>query len=139
MIKKQVWRINKKVLPQHSDHAGVMWHGTYFNWLEEARINALSKAGINYVDLTKAGFELPLINASIKYISPLFLGDKVIVESLFKISNSPKININSKFINNSDHILTTAEVNLVLVRKNNFAIVKKRPDFISNAFCKLNG
>ena len=47
-----------------------MWNGTYFNWLEEGRINALLKAGINYVDLTKKGFELPLIYTSIKYISP---------------------------------------------------------------------
>ena len=53
MNNKTVWRINKIVLPQDSDHAGVMWHGKYFNWLEEARVNALSKAGINYVDLIK--------------------------------------------------------------------------------------
>ena len=114
---KKVWKINKLVLPQHSDHAGVMWHGTYFNWLEEARVNALSKAGINYVDLTKNGFELPLIDTSIKYIAPLFLGDNIIIETLFKISKSPKIKIHSKFINKSKKVLTVAEVNLVLINK----------------------
>ena len=138
MIKKQVWRINKKVLPQHSDHAGVMWHGTYFNWLEEARINSLSKSGINYFDLPKNGFELPLINASIKYILPLNLGDNIIIESIFNIGKSPKIKINSKFINESKKVTTVAEVNLVLVDKINFSIIRKRPDFISKAFLKLN-
>ena len=136
---KKVWKINKLVLPQHSDHAGVMWHGTYFNWLEEARVNALSKAGINYVDLTKNGFELPLIDTSIKYIAPLFLGDKIIIETLFKISKSPKIKIHSKFINKSKKVLTVAEVNLVLINKNSFSIVRKRPEFISKAFSNLNG
>ena len=29
---KPVWTIEKIVLPQHVDHAGVMWHGKYFNW-----------------------------------------------------------------------------------------------------------
>ena len=135
---KKIWKINKTVLPQHSDHAGVMWHGVYFNWLEEGRINALSKAGINYFDLTKKGFELPLINTSIKYILPLFLGDNVIVESLFNIGKSPKIKINSKFINESKKVMTIAEVNLVLIDKNNFSIIRKRPDFISKAFLKLN-
>ena len=48
---KPTWKINKTVLPQHVDHAGVMWHGTYFNWLEEGRINALSKVGIDYSNL----------------------------------------------------------------------------------------
>ena len=138
MKKNKVWRINKTVLPQHTDHAGVMWHGTYLNWLEEGRFDALSKVGINYFDLTKKGFELPLINASIKYILPLYLGDNITIESLFKIGKSPKIKINSKVINHSKTVLTIAEVNLVLVDKNNFSIIRKRPDFISEAFLKLN-
>ena len=137
MNTKKVWKINKVVLPQHSDHAGVMWHGTYFNWLEEGRINALSEAGINYFDLTKKGFELPLINASIKYILPLCLGDKITIESLFNIGKSPKIKIYSKFIKESKKVMTTAEVNLVLVNKHNFSIIRKRPDFISKVFSKL--
>ena len=138
MNTKKVWQINKTVLPQHSDHAGVMWHGAYFNWLEEGRINALSKAGINYVDLTKKGFELPLVNASIKYILPLRLGDNITIESLFNIDKSPKIKIYSKFINESKKVMTIAEVNLVLIDKNNFSIIRKRPDFISKVFLKLN-
>ena len=137
MNTKKVWKIHKIVLPQHSDHAGVMWHGTYFNWLEEGRINALFKAGINYFDLTKKGFELPLINTSIKYILPLRLGDNITVESYFDICKSPKIKIYSKFINNSKKVMTVAEVNLVLVDKNNFSIIRKRPEFISKAFLKL--
>ena len=138
MNKKKVWKINKKVLPQHSDHAGVMWHGRYFNWLEEGRIDALYKSGINYFDLTKKGFELPLISSSIKYILPLFTGENILIESLFNIDKSPKIKINSKFINESKKVTTLAEVNLVLVDKNNFSIIRKRPDFISKAFLKLN-
>ena len=41
MNSKPVWKIEKIVLPQDADHAGVMWHGNYFKWLEESRINAL--------------------------------------------------------------------------------------------------
>ena len=138
MNTKKVWKINKTVLPQHSDHAGLMWHGTYFNWLEEGRINALSRAGINYFDLTKDGFELPLINTSIKFILPLRLGDNVIIESLFNIGKGPKIKIDSKFINENKIVMTIAEVNLVLVDKNNFSIIRKRPEFISKGFLKLS-
>ena len=138
MTTKSVWEINKIVLPQHSDHAGVMWHGTYFNWLEEGRLDALSKAGINYLDLTKKGFELPLIDTSIKYIFPLYLGDLITIESFFKVGKSPKINIQSRFLNKNKKVLTIAEVNLVLVNNLDFSIVRKRPDFISKAFCKLN-
>ena len=135
----KIWKINKIVLPQDSDHAGVMWHGKYFNWLEEARINALSKAGINYINLIKKGYELPLIDASIKYISPLFIGDNITIESQFKISKSPKIRIHSKFIKENKKVLTIANVDLVLINKDNFSIIRKRPEFISKGFLKLNG
>ncbi len=139
MTAKSVWKMNKIVLPQDSDHAGVMWHGNYFKWLEESRIKALSEVGVNYFDLTKNGFDLPLINTSIKYILPLYIGEKITIESVFNIGKSPKINVNSKFLNEKNKILTISEVNLVLINRINFSIVRKRPDFLSNAFCKLNG
>ena len=139
MNSKQVWKIEKIVLPQHSDHAGVMWHGTYFNWLEESRINALLEVGISYSELTKKGLDLPLINTSIKYKSPIFLGEKITIESEFNIEKSPRINVNSKFLNNKKEILTIAEVNLVLINKINFSIIRKRPNFLAEAFIKLNG
>ena len=84
-------------------------------------------------------FDLPLIDTSIKYISPLLLGDNITIETIFKISKSPKIKIYSKFMNKSKKVLTIAEVNLVLINKNSFSIIRKRPDFISKAFLKLNG
>ena len=139
MNSKPVWKIEKIVLPQHADHAGVMWHGTYFNWLEESRINALFEVGINYSELAKKGFNLPLIDTSIKYKSPLFLGEKITIESEFNIDKSPRINVISNFLNKKNEVLTIAEVNLVLINKLNFSIIRKRPDFLSEAFSKLNG
>ena len=125
MKRNNIWKINKIVLPQDSDHAGVMWHGTYFNWLEESRIDALSKVGMNYFDLTKKGYELPLIDASIKYILPLYLGDVIEIQSVFNINKSPKINIHSNFISIDNKVLTTAEINLVLVNKLNFSSLNR--------------
>jgi len=139
MNSKPIWKIEKIVLPQHTDHAGVMWHGSYFNWLEESRINALLEVGVSYFELTKKGLDLPLINTSIKYKSPLFLGEKITIESEFYIGKSPKINIISKFLNKKNQTLTIAEVNLVLINNLNFSIIRKRPEFLSEAFTKLNG
>ena len=139
MNSKPIWKIERIVLPQHADHAGVMWHGTYFNWLEESRINALLEVGVSYFELTNKGLDLPLINTSINYKLPLYLGEKIIIESEFNICKSPKINVISKFLNKKHKILTIAEVNLVLINKLNFSIIRKRPDFLSEAFTKLNG
>ena len=139
MQTKKVWKINKIVLPQHVDHAGVMWHGSYLNWLEEGRLKAISDVGLNYCEITKKGFDLPLVNTSIKYTAPLYLGEKITIESVFTISKSPRIKVNSKFLNSEKKVLTIAEVDLVLIKNINFSIVKKRPNFISKAFFKLQG
>ena len=139
MNSKPVWKIEKIVLPQHADHAGVMWHGTYFNWLEESRINAFLEVGVSYFELTNKGLDLPLINTSINYKLPLYLGEKITIESEFNIEKSPRINVISKFLNKKNEILTIAEVNLVLINKLNLSIIRKKPDFLSEAFSKLNG
>ena len=138
MKTNKIWRINKNVLPQNVDHAGIMWHGSYFNWLEESRIKALSEVGINYYKLTKEGYEFPLINASIKYILPLYLGENISIESIFTIGKSPKINVKSKFLNLEKKIATIAEVDLVFINKINLSIIRNRPDFLSKALYKLN-
>ena len=71
------WRLERRVLPQHTDHAGVMWHGAYLAWLEEARVEALQQAGLAYADLSGRGLELPVVNLSIQYKQSLLHGDRV--------------------------------------------------------------
>ena len=44
-----------------------MWHGAYLNWLEEARIEALSEVGCSYQELSAEGYELPVVSLSINY------------------------------------------------------------------------
>lgn len=41
-----MWTLTMRVLPQHTDYAGVLWHGAYVQWLEEARVEALQAAGL---------------------------------------------------------------------------------------------
>ena len=131
------WIIRKEVMPQHTDHAGVLWHGYYINWLEEARIDALSKVGIKYIDLIKDGYEMPVVNIEIKYKSPILHGEEILIESEFVINESPRIKINSNFIGRNNIITTSSSIDLVLINKENFSIVRKKPKFFLEALNKL--
>jgi acyl-CoA thioester hydrolase len=75
------WRLRRRVLPQHTDHAGVMWHGAYLAWLEEARVEALAAVGMAYCELSARGMELPVVELNIHYLQPLRHGDAVDVIS----------------------------------------------------------
>ena len=137
MIKKNYWRIRKETLPQHTDHAGVLWHGYYFNWLEEARLDALSKVGLRYIDLIKDGYEMPVISIDIKYKSPIFHGELILIESEFFINGSPRINVKSNFFGTNNKLVTSSNIDLVLINKENFSIARKKPKFLLEALNNL--
>ena len=137
MSRRNHWIIRKEVMAQHADHAGVLWHGYYINWLEEARIDALSKVGIKYIDLIKNGYEMPVVSIEIKYKSPILHGEEILIESEFVINESPRIKINSNFIGKNNIITTSSSIDLVLINKENFSIVRKKPKFFLEALNKL--
>ena len=131
------WELNKEVLPQHTDHAGVVWHGTYLNWLEESRIDSIGKAGMKYIELLNRGFEMPVYKIEIKYLMPIMIGDEIIVKSSFIINQGPRIKVNSTFTNLRNKIHAKASVHIVLINKETFKVVRKRPDFLENYWNNL--
>ena len=131
------WELKKKVLPQHTDHAGVMWHGTYLNWLEESRIDSIGNAGIKYTELLKRGYEMPVYKVEIKYLIPIIIGEEITIKSFFITNKGPRIKVNSTFNNLRNKIHAEASIDIVLINKETFKIVRKRPDFLENYFNNL--
>tara|TARA_B100000579_G_scaffold220904_1_gene180681 strand:+ start:58 stop:495 length:438 start_codon:yes stop_codon:yes gene_type:complete len=120
IIKK--WELTKTVLPQHTDHAGVMWHGSYLHFLEEGRIDALDKVGLSYSELSRKGFEIPVISLQIKYKVSFFHGENILLTSRFKFKNKIRLTCKTLFLKSNGNIGAEAIVDLVFVRKINDSI-----------------
>jgi acyl-CoA thioester hydrolase len=103
------------VLPQHTDHAGVMWHGAYLSWLEEARVEALDAAGLAYAALSAQGLELPVVHLTIDYRQALLHGDWVSVNSWVLPRQGVKLPWLSRFEKADGSVAAEARVELVLV------------------------
>ena len=129
LINDKQWKLTKTVLPQHTDHAGVMWHGSYLNFLEEARIHALDTVGISYGQLSKGGFEIPVIDMRIKYKISFTHGERCLLLSQFKLENKIRLNCKTLFLKSNGKIGAEAFVELVFVRKTNdcLKLVKDLP------------
>jgi len=138
MKSNKVWELKKKVLPQHTDHAGVMWHGIYLNWLEESRIDSFGKAGIIYTQLLNKGFEMPVYKVEIKYLVPIKIGEEIIIKSSFIINKGPRIKVNSSFTNLREKICAEASIDVVLINKENFKVIRKMPDFLKSYLKNLS-
>jgi acyl-CoA thioester hydrolase len=109
------WLLERRVLPQHTDHAGVMWHGAYVAWLEEARVEALAAAGLAYSDLSARGLELPVVSLAIDYRQPLLHGDVVQIWSEVLPRCGLKLPWRSRFVATGGKLAAEARVELVLV------------------------
>ncbi len=109
------WRLRRRVLPQHTDHAGVMWHGAYLAWLEEARVEALAEAGLAYSTLSARGLELPVVGLHLDYRQALLHGDRVELRSRVLPRHGLKLSWCSEFIAPDGALAAEARVDLVLV------------------------
>ncbi|QVL52437.1 MAG: acyl-CoA thioesterase [Cyanobium sp. M30B3] len=109
------WTLRRRVLPQHTDHAGVMWHGAYLAWLEEARVEALAGVGLAYGDLSARGLELPVVGLTLQYLQPLRHGDVVDVVSRVLPRTGLKLTWHSRFVSAEEGLAAEARVDLVLV------------------------
>ena len=109
-----MWTLTKRVLPQHTDYAGVMWHGAYVQWLEEARVEALQAAGLGYAAMTAMGVDMPVVTLHLDYRHPLRHGDEVNLESRCAGQQGVRWLWASRFVCR-DMVVAEAMVNLVMV------------------------
>lgn len=74
------------------DPMHVVWHGNYTRFFEEARGALLDKVNYNYQQMEESGYLWPVVEFRIKYIRPIVLHQKFIVEaSLVEFKNRLKI------------------------------------------------
>lgn len=109
------WLLDRRVLPQHADHAGVMWHGAYVAWLEEARVEALAAVGLAYSDLSARGLELPVVRLAIDYRQALLHGDAVRLWSKVQPRQGLRLPWISRFLAPGGVLAAEARVDLVLI------------------------
>ena len=70
-----------RVQPHHTDYSGVVWHGTYLTWMEAARVECLRSLGMEFGDFVKLGYDLPVIELSLRYHRSVRLGEEAIVKT----------------------------------------------------------
>jgi acyl-CoA thioester hydrolase len=59
------------------DSMEVVWHGNYIQYMEKARCALLDHIGCGYRVMKDAGYAFPVTDLSLKFIRPLFFGDRV--------------------------------------------------------------
>ena len=130
------WVCRKQVLPQHTDHAGVMWHGAYVAWLEEARVEALAAAGLSYSAMAGMGLEMPVVSMTVAYRRSIRPGDQIVLESQCGSQSGVRWPWRSRFVLDGQ-VMADARVELVIVGDGR--LLRQPPDAIRPALDALQG
>lgn len=135
------WCLQRRVLPQHTDHAGVMWHGVYVAWLEEGRVEALASVGLDYAELSSRGLQMPVVSLGIDYFQPLRHGDQVTLLSEVLPLKGVKLPWSCRFMNTDDRLMAVARVELVLVGSPDgqqvSKVLRRYPEDLGRAVARL--
>jgi acyl-CoA thioester hydrolase len=128
-----------RVQPHHTDYAGVVWHGSYIAWMEEARLECLRSIGIDYSDLVALGCDLPVVELSVRYHRSIQLGMAVLVKTRMADVTGVRINWDYAIVStDGQELYVTAKVTLVALDRERNKIMRQLPASVKDALAKVS-
>lgn len=73
------------------DSMGVVWHGAYAKYFEDAREEFGRKYGLGYMFISRNGFFAPIVELTCKYRKPLTYEMKPVVTITYRPTDAAKI------------------------------------------------
>lgn len=89
------------------DSMGIVWHGNYAQYFEEAREEFGRKYSLGYLMMFAEGFYAPLVELSFGYKFPLTYGDNIRVEIEYVNTDAAKIEFEYKIFSVTNNTLVT--------------------------------
>lgn len=76
-----------------TDKMEFVYNGKYLEYFEVGRTELLRSVGLAYSEVEKLGYQLPLLEAGLKYFSPARYDDLLLVKASVHELYSPKVHI----------------------------------------------
>ncbi len=96
---------------------GYVHHANYALYLEEARMDLLYVNGIDIQEMEKEGIILPVVEMKIRYLSPLYFGDTIIIYTSLEAKMKTRLMLRYKMVNQHKKLVCKAHTSLVMADK----------------------
>jgi acyl-CoA thioester hydrolase len=127
-----------RVQPHHTDYSGAVWHGTYLTWMEAARVEYLRLLGMDFTDFVKLGYDLPVVELSLRYHRALRLGEEAVVKTRMDKIAGVRLQWNYRLESlDASQLYLTGQVTLVAVDIEKGRILRELPPVVRETFQKL--
>lgn len=106
---------------------GVVWHGSYVQYLEDAREAFGEKYNLGYLRFFGEGYYAPLVDVQLKYKQPVIYGMHPEIEIIYRPTDAAKI-VFDYAITNEGNLMATAHTVQVFMDKQ-YKLVLGNPPF----------
>lgn len=113
-MKEFLENVRLKVRFHDCDPLGIVWHGNYFKYFEEAREIFSKKYGFSYLDARNNGYSTPIVQTETSHQSPLKYGDEFNVSVKFIPVKAAKIVFEYEITHESKLVCTAKTVQVFL-------------------------
>ena len=112
------------------DSMGVVWHGHYAIYFEDAREEFGKKYDLGYLMMYDKGYFEPLVELTFKYKRPLIYGMKPEIYLVYRPCETAKIVFDYEIRDpKTKEIYATGHSEQVFMDKSNYQLVLYAPDF----------
>lgn len=115
-----------------TDAMGVVWHGNYLRFFEDAREAFGNNFELRYLDMYNKGYFTPIVTSEIHHKSPLYYGDKVRAIARYIPSAAAKLIFEYEIINlTSDSISATGKTVQIFLSARDRILELNKPEFFT--------
>jgi len=120
-----------------TDQMQFVYNGKYLEYFEVGRTELIRNSGLSYSRVEKEGYQLPLIEAHVKYISAAYYDDLLVVEAFLKEIPSFKMKLEYKiYRKGNNELVTEGYTEHIFVKKDTKKPVRP-PQFFIDAIKKF--
>lgn len=124
----------RRVRFEEVDPLGIVWHGRYPSYFEDARAAFGERYGLSYTDMRRERFMAPIVQMHLDYHAPLFFPDDFTITARLHWTDAVRLNFSYTITTASGAIAATGHtVQLILDFDRQLLLV--RPDYLE-AFCR---
>ncbi len=123
--------VERRVRFEEVDPLGIVWHGRYPSYFEDARVALGELYGIGYLDFYRQGILAPIKKMHFDYQRPLRFGDLFTVEGILHWSDAVRLNFEFVIRNSLGAVATTGyTVQMLIDREENVLLL--HPPFFAD-------
>ena len=86
------WDVSRRVRFSEVDALGIVWHGRYAGFFEEASAELGRRCGLSYRDFYEAGLYAPIVQLHIDYFQPLRLDEEFAIRGRLHWCEGARLN-----------------------------------------------